>query len=541
MSDKNTNPNVRTYNGKELAGYLTGLAGQNIIYNVISAGLMYYFQSVIFLPAMAYTTIVAIARVWDAINDPMMGTIVDKTHTKYGKCKPYLLYVPAIVLVITCLCFFNKQYSSALPMTEKVLIIAWAGISYIMWGMSYTAGDIPLWGVTSLMTEDAKDRAKVLSLARIVANVGAIGMLVQFLAAPLQGTVANLYYKVKGIDIIANPELELNNATQLQYSFIFIAVIITVFACILFQFSGLSVKEKVQQQTEEKPSMGQNFKTMWNCKPFRQLLISGVLRSPIQLLSTVALSLVMYYFFDNDAGKALAGENGLNITLVIQVLVLAAGIFGGMIAASAVTPAIARKFEKKSLYNFYSVIGAIPFGLVFVAYLVFGESLKSSLPVSLLLGVIFFAASWAMGGLNVLQSIMIADCVDYEEYHNGNRPDGVFFSGQSFITKLSAGIATIIQGIVFTVVKFSGDNVNAVNDALANGTAHFSSNYKTYAAAMFFLVAVPPMIGMILSAIPTWKYALPNDEHKRILASLVEKRHADETSVEVTEEADTQA
>ena len=58
---------------------------------------------------------------------------------------------------------------------------------------------------------------------------------------------------------------------------------------------------------------------------------------------------------------------------------------------------------------------------------------------------------------------------------------------------------------------------------------------------MFFLVAIPPMVGMILSAIPTWKYALPNDEHKRILASLVEKRHADEISEEVTEEADTQA
>lgn len=502
---------VKTYSGKERAGYLVGLAGQNIIYNIISSGLMYYFQSVIFLPAMAYSTIVAIARVWDAVNDPMMGTIVDKTHTKWGKCKPYLLFVPAVVMVITILCFINGEYSASLEMWKKVLIIGWAGVSYVMWGMSYTAGDIPLWGVTSLMTEDEKDRSSILALARIVASAGAIGMLVQFLAPSLKP-----FFAARGVE---------SDAKQLQYSFILLAVIVTVFASVLFQFAGFSVKEKVKAQKEEKASMKDNFKTMWNCRPFRQLLVSGVLRSPIQLLSTVALTLVMYYYFDNDPGKALFVDNKLNVTLIIQVAILAVGIFGGMLAASAVTPNLARKHEKKSLYNFYSVVGAIPFGLVFVCYLIFGEGMKTSLPITVIVGIVFFAASWAMGGLNVLQSIMIADCVDYEEYNNGNRPDGVFFSGQSFITKLSAGIATILQGIVFAVVKFSGDNVNAVNSALAAGTKSFSSDFSQYASAMFFLVAVPPMIGMILSAIPTWKYALPNAEHKKILAELVEKRH----------------
>ena len=513
MSKRQVTPGVKTYTSKERAGYLVGLAGQNIIYNVISSGLMYYFQSVIFLPAMAYSSIVAVARIWDAINDPMMGTIVDKTHTKWGKCKPYLLFVPAVVMVITCLCFINGRYSETLPMWNKVLIIGWAGISYIMWGMSYTAGDIPLWGVTSLMTEDEKDRSSILALARIVASAGAVGMVVQFLAPSLKP-----FFAARGVE---------DDATQLQYSFIFLAIIVTIFACILFQFAGLSVNEKVKAQKEEKASMLDNFKTMWNCKPFRQLLVSGVLRSPIQLLSTVALTLVMYYFFDNDPGKALFVDGKLNFTLIIQVLILAIGIFGGMLIASAVTPNLARKFEKKTLYNFYSIIGALPFGLVFLCYVIFGEKLKTSLPITILVGVVFFAASWAMGGLNVLQSVMIADCVDYEEYRNGNRPDGVFFSGQSFITKLSAGIATILQGIVFAIVKFSGTNVEIVNSALADGTKHFSSDYSAYAGAMFFLVAIPPMIGMILSAIPTWKYALPNSEHKRILAELVEKRHKD--------------
>lgn len=506
---------LNTYSGKELTGYLVGLAGQNIIYNITAAALMFYFQSVIFLPAMAYSTIVAVARVWDAINDPMMGSIVDRTHTKWGKCKPYLLFVPAVVLITTILPFFNVQYDTGMPMWQKILVVGWAGLSYILWGMSYTAGDIPLWGVTSLMTEDEKDRSKVLALARIVASAGAIGMLVQFIAPSLKGTVGQLFH------------IE-DDATQLQYSFIILAIVLTVVASVMFQFAGLSVKEKVKPRTEKTYTMKENFATMWSCKPFRQLLVSGILRSPIQLLSTSALTLVIYYYFDNDPGRALAGENGLNLSLVLKVVIIAIGIFGGMLVASAVTPSLTRKFEKKTLYNFYSVVGAIPFGLVLVLYVVFKDRLVTSMAASVVMGIVFFAASWAMGGLNVLQSVMIADCVDYEEYHHGVRPDGVFFAGQSFITKLSAGIATIIQGAVFSIVHWSDDIIKAANDALAAGTATFAVDYEKFAFAMFFLVSIPPMIGLVLSALPTLKYEITNARHKEMLDSLVAKRNQED-------------
>ena len=528
MGNATRNPNAKTYSKKELTGYLVGLAGQNIIYNIVSAGLMYYFQNIIFVPAMICSVIVTIARVWDAINDPMMGTIVDKTHTKWGKCKPYLLFVPVVVMVVTILCFINGRVSfnedgSFIMSARNVGIILWAGFSYILWGMSYTAGDIPLWGVTSLMTEDAKDRAKILALARIVASVGFIGMMVQLAGTALAGVFEGMGVK--------------EPAAQQQYSVIAIAVILTVVASIMFQFAGFSVKEKVHQATESKPSMKENFKTMWRCRPFRQLLISGVLRSPIQLLTTVAITLVLYFFFDNDAVRALMTEDGLNVQLAVRVIVIAVGIFGGMLVSSALTPSLAAKFEKKNLYNFFSIVGAIPFGLVFVIYLIAGEKIMTEWLWTVVMGLVFLLASAAMGGLNVLQSVMIADCVDYEEYHNGNRPDGVFFSGQSFITKLSAGIATMISGVVFSIVGWSGAAIEKANTELAGGTAHFATmNGGKFATAMFFLVSIPPMVGMILSAIPTWRYALPNSEHKRILSELLAKRHGTENAEEESEE-----
>lgn len=137
-------------------------------------------------------------------------------------------------------------------------------------------------------------------------------------------------------------------------------------------------------------------------------------------------------------------------------------------------------------------------------------------------------ASAAFGGINVLQSVMIADCVDYEEYTNGVRTDGVFFSGQSFITKISAGLATIISSAVYALVGYSGANVDKLNKAIEQGASFLTYDGGTgagkYAEAMFFLISIPPAIGMLLSAIPTIKYALTDKEHTRILNELIDKR-----------------
>ena len=133
-----------TYTKKELGGYLVGMFGQNLIYNIVATGLYFYFQNVICLPAMALGWIFALARVWDAINDPMMGTIVDKTRTKWGKCRPYLIIFPAIIGLVTILAFLNGNYAEASTSTQKVLIVVWAAVSYIAWGMVFTVCAFPM-------------------------------------------------------------------------------------------------------------------------------------------------------------------------------------------------------------------------------------------------------------------------------------------------------------------------------------------------------------------------------------------------------------
>lgn len=498
---------VRTYTKRERNSYLAGMVGQNVIYNVITTGLVgYYLQYVIYLPVVAIGWIVAIARVWDAINDPMMGVIVDRTKSKWGKCRPYLIFAPVLICAITILTFVNGNYSQATSVTSKVLIIAWAAISYILWGMLYTVGDIPLWGLTSLMTEDENDRSKLLGLARIFAGIGGLGVLVVQIAQAIGQAFIN-----SGMDV----------SKANQYGFIIAVTVFTIISTILFEFAGLGTKERVEP-SEEHRSIKESFKLMWQCKPFRQILVSGILRSPIQILMLVAMSFVTYYYANGNIMNIIT-DNGINWTMAINIVIVAVAIFAGQFVAMGLTPTLIKKFENKKLYNFFSIGGAVPFFAIFIIYKL-ADGDVTILGWSLITGVAFLFASAAMGAINVLQSVMIADCVDYEEYHSGLRPDGVFFSGQSFITKLSGGIAILIQSLVYGVVEFSGTNIEVMNQRLTEGESFITYNGGEYAAAMFFLLSVPIGIGMLLSALPTLKYALPDKEHARILSELVKRR-----------------
>lgn len=499
---------MNTYTKKERNMYLIGLLGQNMIYNIIGTGMAFYFQSVIFIPAMAISVIMGIARVWDAINDPMMGTIVDRTRTKWGKCRPYLFFVPGVVMVTTILTFINGQYSGSNSAATNAIIIGWAGVSYILWGMTYTAGDIPIWGITALMTEDDRDRSKLLGLARIVGGIGSGIIMLSII--PVSQTVGAKF-----------TEGGMSQAKGLQYGFIVVTVILTIIGTAAFQCSAYA-KERVKQPSDDAKGFIDNVKIMWGCKPFRRILISGVIKAPMQILGLVAMTLLSYYFGDN-------GGDGQDYML--YMVLLGGPMFIGQFAAMAIVPKMCEKLEKRKVYNVTSIIGAIPFILLFVVYLIDGTGLYKWHWIAIM-AVLFAVAGAGVGASTVIQSIMIADCVDYDEYHTGYRPDGVFFSGQSFITKLGAGVSSFIQGIVFAAVGFSGDAVAACNEALAASPKEdflfaTAPEFEPYRFGMFFLITIPAAITCFISVIPMLKYEITNESYKKILTELNEKRNAE--------------
>lgn len=480
---------MNTFTKREKNAYLIGVVGQNILYGVISAGLPYYYQSVIFLPAMAISIIFAVAKVIDAVKDPLMGTLIDRTYSKWGKCRPYLIFSPVFVCIATILTFLNGTYGSYGNSKANFLIIVWAALTYFLWGVVFTFADVPLWTLPSLMTESQRDRNRILAQGRIAASIGA-GIAVP-LIVPAAQAVSGLFLKAP-------------DDSGLKGASIFVCVFLAVVGSVLFQLTGLMTKERVKSNANEKLSFRENLHIISKCKPFKLLMISGIIRSPAMLFSLVQTTLFSYYYGDN--GK---------ISYLFYLALLGGGNVLGQFAANFLMPGLADKYEKKKLYYIMSVLNAVPFLLIFCMYLMVPSELDR--PVYLLFFTVFMMLAGAgQGGVSVLQSVMTADSVEYYQSRTGYRPDGVFFSGQTFLTKISTGISSIISGVVYAVVGFSGDGVKLVNDALYNG-ASFKSDpiFAKYRFAIFFLICIPPAVSMLLSMIPMKKYSITDKDNNK--------------------------
>ena len=499
---------LQTYSPKEKNYYLIAMTGQNIFYNIIGVGLAYYLGFVILIPAVAVSIIMTSARIWDAFNDFIMGSLVDKTKTKWGKCRPYLIILPIPITIITILCFTNFGiYDGAAGATAKnVLIIFWAAFTYVLWGMTYTIADIPLWSSPALMTEKEKDRNKLLALARLFGGVGAGITFLAFM--PIANAIS--------ASIGSDPVYE-------KTGYLIAAIGFSVIAGALFQLGGINIKERVKDN-QKKYTLKENFKIMLSNKPFKQVLFSGILGSPKMIIAIAAIPLVNYYFATKDPIMAL-----------VYLVILGSGIFIGQAVGAVITPNLLKKFTKKNLYNYSHIISAPVFALIFVLYLASprGAMAENWLLLSIMAGL-FTILGLGMGITMVLQSTMIADCIDLEEFNTGKRPDGVFFAGQTFLAKLTTGIATLITGIGYTIVGFSDNNVSRLNDyisTLANDPSlplpRNLAIYDNYMMILFFLVSIPPAIGCLLTIIPTWHYALDDEKHDEILAELNRRRHED--------------
>ncbi|MDR0531536.1 MAG: MFS transporter [Oscillospiraceae bacterium] len=507
--------------------YMTGLFGQNIIFNILSAFANYYMQSVLLIPSAIIGVILVIAQVWDAFNDPMMGTIVDKTRSKWGKCRPYLLFVPIINGVITVLCFvgIGRNYDVSQGFTGmNVAVVVFAAFIYIVWGMTYTAGDIPLWGISALMTEDEKDRRKLQAAARIAAGIGS--------------GVAVLAFQPVALSVggVLRTTLNMGSAQAEKLGFILVATAFTILGAGTFQLAGVFAREKIKP-SDKTNSLGENFKMIWNNKPFRKVLLSGTLAGPRNLTMIVALSMVTFYFSGKDGAVAM-----------MYLALIGGGLFIGMFGATALTPKLLEKHSKKTLYNMSNLVEILPDLAIFGLYLISVAINKPAGLTAIYLLVptilLFFIKGACLGLYSAVQTTMIADCVDYEDYTNHLRPDGVFFSGQTFMVKIGNGISSLLYAGLCAFVGFSDVNIDLFNkfiaaggvprEAMTIGAETLRAGAETFALTggqvrgfftmMFFAVSVLPAIGSVLALIPTRNYELTPEKLEEILGELQQRR-----------------
>jgi len=482
-----------TYTKKEQWLFLTAIVGQNVFYGIFSSAFDYFLRFTLLIPSMAVGTAMLLARAFDAFNDPIMGVFVDRTNTKWGKCRPYLFAAPILLLITTVLSFLSP-FGTYTRSQWPTLVAAWSFAAYVLFSLAYTVSDIPLWGITSLATEDHYDRNRLLANARVVSAAGmALGVIVMPIAESLGGRLDSD-----------------------RTGFLITAIIFAAIGFAMMQPVPFGMRERINPK-REKTGLFHAFRVMWNNKPFRRIVLSGVLASPKMLIVLVALPLMTYYFSD-DKEHPIRG-------MLLMGLILA-GMFGGQFIAQGLTPKLLTKFSKRKLFIYSNLFAVVPSLLAFLLYKISPMNLIHPVNIGLL-SICFTFVGIGIGVPIVLMSIMIADCVDYQEYTTGERPDGIFFAGQCFVAKLQTAMASFIMGIGYNYVGFSDAAIEKVKDFIAaGGVARTNPEFQPYMMIMFFLITIPAAVGYLLTVLPMWKYELDTDEHNKIMEELNARRHA---------------
>ena len=470
--------------GKAKLSYALGAVGKDMVYMLSASYVLYYFQDLLGVSAIAMGIILLIARVFDAFNDPIMGVIVAKTKTKWGKFRPWLLIGTLTNAVVLFLMF------AAPPKLDAAGLTAYAAVTYILWGVTYTMMDIPYWSMIPAFTEGGRERENLTTLARTSAGVGsAIITIVTMLLVPRLGTMFG------GADA---------GARMLEIvGFKYFALIVAVLFILFTILTCVNVKEKstVEMKTV---SVGQMFKALIQNDQAMTVTLAIVL---INCSIYITSNLVIYFF------KYDFGTTGWNDAYVLF------NMFGGAIqvlSMMAFYPLLRKKFS--SLQIFY-----ICLGMAIVGYAVLlGLAFINMSSVYLLFVPAFFIFA-ANGMLTVITTVFLANTVDYGELKNGRRDESVIFSMQTFVVKLASGIAALVASICLSINKLQSGTEVSEADKLVDWSLGVSAASK---AGLRLTMAVVPIIGLIIAFFWFRKKYILTDSKVAEIAEKVTAMHA---------------
>lgn len=396
-----------------------------------------------------------------------MGGVLSRSRRQF---RDWLRIVPIPTAVLTVLCFTNGIWSNNSSGIKNALIAASAFFCFLLWETVFTLGDIPLTGYPSLMTEDETDRNKLLSLR----PVGALASSISSLAVqPLAFALA----EVLGGTAIAE-----------RTAFFLVVLVISVTGGALFQLAGVKTKQRIRTEPEHGATVFRYFGT----NPLlRKILISGILGSLRSMPGVILTPLVTYYFANKNAG----------LTLLYTVL-FGAGNFLGMLASMVFVPRLTKKHGTVKVFIGSNLLTVLPNVLLFGLYLCCPQDMTDPLPLTLMVLLTLFTGS-GISMASTVQPLIIGEAEDLEYQISGNRPTALFFSVQTFIVKIGAGLSSLVASLAYSLIHFSPAETAELNTFIASGgVPRLEGSYSLLMGTMFFLYTVPTAIGAIASALP---------------------------------------
>ncbi len=599
---------------KEKAAYGLGAVGKDMVYMLSASYVLYYFQDILGVSAVAMGVILLVARIFDAFNDPIMGIVVAKTKTRWGKFRPWLFIGTVTNAVILVLMF------SAPPSMDGKGMVAYAAITYILWGVTYTMMDIPYWSMIPAFTQGGREREKLSALARSCAGVGsALVTIITVMAVSAIGTMMtgkssdnvtknisssdknltayviqldddgnatssvqeygsganqltvsltgtekvfedkiifsndNADYtftlnevtaKTSKIEFVMDSESEADAAVAFyvdkeaygtitasdnlsgtltmtstkeveRVGFKYFSIVIAVLFVVFTIITCVCIKEKssVDMKTA---SVGQMFKALVQNDQAMTIVLTIVLVNT----ATYITSNLLIYFFKYD----LAGSNWQgNYTLFNT---FAGGI--QIIAMMFLFPLLRKVFNTLKIF-YVCVFSAIGGYIILLAMALAGT--KSVLPFF----VPGFFIMGAVGILNVIVTIFLANTVDYGEFKNRRRDESVIFSMQTFVVKLASGIAAMVASICLTVFSIQESSdvemsfkvlLDKVKDLQNNVVATIDSGAVT---GLRLVMTLTPIFVLIIALIVfKAKYILTDEKLAELSKVNAERRQSEQ-------------
>ena len=610
---------------KEKFAYGIGAVGKDMVYMLSASYILYYYQDIMGVSAWVMGIILLIARVFDAFNDPLMGVLVAKTKTKWGKFRPWL-FIGTLTNAIVLFFMF-----AAPPSLNGKGLVAYAAVFYILWGVTYTMMDIPYWSMVPAFTESGKERESMSALGRSCAGVGsAIITIVTVLAVAAIGNLAlgrsndniimslgkkadsntiieayivekdeagnntgnvkeftgagqinvtaskkelseetsfnasNCKYTVRftdasdnekgkydndnssmdvvvdadklkavaaiylpkeefaAVDAGGNFDITINSTKEVdRLGFKYFSLIISVLFFVFILITCLLIKEKstVDVQTAKISDM---FKALVQNDQAMAMVVTIVLvNSSVYITS----NLLIYFFKYDIGGASWQGNYTLFNTFGGGIQILAMMLFFPLM----------RKFLNTMKMFYVSVISAI---VGYVILLVMALTGVSAVYPFLVPGFFIFGA---VGLLNVLVTVFLANTVDYGEIKNNRRDESVIFSMQTFVVKLASGIAALAAAISLSIFKISDTNstFEAVDGSLIKGLKLAIENITGSSAVavsggsiigLRFVMTVLPMFVLVVALfIFKARYTLDDKKLAEITEKINARRNASKT------------
>lgn len=474
----------------EKVGYSLGDGAANIAWRGVATFLFIFYTDVFGLNPASVGLLFLVARFSDGISDVVMGIIGDRTNSKYGKFRPWVLWTAIPLGAILSLLFTAPDLSDS----GKII---YAYSTYILFTLIYTANNIPYGALMAVMTGDDKERTSIGSFRMVGAFAG--GMLVQgallFLVAYFGNVNPNVNVSkiendkfqitVTAPSYVENANISSENNIALftdlsksddvptkgksfqmeankKYSFLvegdatlskesisiidqkdgysYSMYLMSFFLIIAMFITFYSTKERVKPPKAQKTNLKQDFKDLISNKPWLVLLGIGLI---FNIYNSIKQGIVVIYFTHYIHDQLLAGSYMVGLTLA-------------SIAGAMVTSSLGRRFGKKKLFIYSLIVSG-----VVNAFLMFMK--PGDITGIFAIGII---SEFAAAIFPTLFFVMLGDVADFSEYVNGRRATGLIYSAGSFATKFGGGIAGAVIGFVLAYFNYDGRDTVAIEGAI---------------------------------------------------------------------------